>query len=788
MTTPLGSPAVMFAFDSFANGGIDLEDLASELYEIASEHTSAIGDALALLDHHHRLGALSADDVQRLTAELERAAREAPATGPSELSAYVSQRLGVDAQSKPAGASNPTIGHTVSMPSELRESVEPTRWDAIEPNVTFDETRAFEPDFTDVSSKHVIPRSEPSIPPAIEALRPRSDVSLPFEPVATYSAHPVQPAPRVEPSQPRQPVEAAPHRPVGPGTVLRNRYVLDRELGSGGMGTVYRALDRNRLGLPEEIRCIAVKVLHAELAARPDALQTLRQEFYQAQSLSHPGIVNVFDFDQDAHVHFMTMELLDGELLSDLLGRIQPNRLRRDVAMRLLRDLGLAVAYAHEHGVLHRDLKPGNVMVSRQGDVRVLDFGLGRFHLREPWISESGSSFDAATPTYSSCERLAGKYPDSRDDVFSFACIAYEILAGRHPFGRKSARDAREAGLKPRRIGALTVRQWRTLKQGLAWDRDDRPGTIYEMLVGLGLTERLPATTGTASSAGPQEQLPWQRTAATGLTAIVAAIAMAFAAWALYQQRDGIAAVFGSLGAERSSAATSETTPAQAAMAPDTTALQPEAVPPDPSPVSNDGGSAVAGGVVGVVTSGVAAAGDKAAAPMTAADSAAEAPPPTVALADDASAAGTASSAAAATRSPSPTSSSPTDATAGAAPTTSTSAIPGTLSLTNGNVSVSESAATARLTVRRSGGSAGTVSFTWHTVDDSAVGGADYAPMTSARETLRPGQTSVNLLIPLVGDSVHEQTKLFDVVIDDFTGGAKRGAITRATVAIVDDD
>jgi hypothetical protein len=110
------------------------------------------------------------------------------------------------------------------------------------------------------------------------------------------------------------------------------------------------------------------------------------------------------------------------------------------------------------------------------------------------------------------------------------------------------------------------------------------------------------------------------------------------------------------------------------------------------------------------------------------------------------------------------------------------------LSFTNGNVSVRESAATARLTVRRSGGSTGAVSFNWHTVDDSAVGGADYAPMTSVQETLRPGQTSVNLLIPLVGDSVHEHTKLFDVVIDDITGGARRGAITRTTVAIVDDD
>jgi hypothetical protein len=769
MTTPLGSPAVMFAFDSFANGAIDLEDLASELYEIASEHTSAIGDALALLDHHHRLGTLSLDDVERLTSELERAAREAPATGPSELSAYVSQRLGVEAESKQASAESPRVGHTVSMPSELREPGDATQWDAVEPNVTFDETRAFEPDFRDVSSEDIILRSEPSVPPAAEVFRPRSDPSVPsFEPVPAESAAPARTAARVETLHPRQPVVSAPSRPVGPGTVLRNRYVLERELGSGGMGTVYRALDRNRLGLPEEIRCIAVKVLHAELAARPDALQTLRQEFYQAQSLSHPGIVNVFDFDQDAHIHFMTMELLDGELLSDLLGRIQPNRLRRDVAMRLLRDLGLAVAYAHEHGVLHRDLKPGNVMVSRRGDVRVLDFGLGRFHLREPWISESGSSFDAATPTYSSCERLAGKYPDSRDDVFSFACIAYEVLAGRHPFGRKSARDAREASLKPRRIGGLTGRQWRTLKQGLAWDREDRPGTIFETLVGLGLTSDVPA-----SATVPEEQRPWQRTAATAITALVALIAVGFAAWTLHQQRDRIEAALGSAAAAQPAAAKeSPSTPNPAAPS-DTGASPPAAAPSaaPPSRIEGDDVGAGPGAVLGVVTSGVAASEDRAATPNT--DSAAAAPPPKVALADDAGT-GAASSVAA--------------APSVHAATEPVSTSPGQLSFTVGSLPVSESAATARLTVRRTGGSAGTVSFTWHTVDDSAVGGADYASMTSARETLGPGQTSVNVLIPLVGDSVHEPTRLFDVVMDDFTGGAKRGAITRATVAIVDDD
>ena len=595
------------------------------------------------------------------------------------------------------------------------------------------------------------------------------------------SLEPLRPEPSVPPLRQsetpehvEQPAVAAP-RPIGPGTVLRSRYVLEREIGSGGMGTVYRALDRNRLGLPEEIRCIAVKVLHPELAARPDALQTLRQEFYQAQSLSHPGIVNVFDFDQDAHVHFMTMELLDGELLGDLLVRIQPNRLRRDVALRLLRDLGVAVAYAHEHGVLHRDLKPGNVMVSRQGEIRVLDFGLGRFQLNEPWISESGMSFDAITPTYASTERLSGKYPDSRDDLFSFACVAYEILAGRHPFARKSATDAREVGLKPRRIKGLTGRQWRTLKQGLAWSRDDRPGTMHEMLDGLGLREQIDA-------GATRPDTAWRRNAATAITALVAIAALGFAGWTLYQQRDQLASL---LPESTTVPATPSSPSAPSTLQGATTGV---AVPADATSgtATAEGAPAVADTTAtGTTATGTAAAGT----------SPTDTPPAATAGAGTAAAAvtgaGTAPAAGAGVA-PAPGSSAAESSASATQPVSATAApassAPGKLGFTVSNLPVSESAATARLTVRRTGGSAGTVSFAWRTVDDSAVGGTDFAPASGVRETMGPGQTTATVLIPLVGDSVREPTRLFDVVIDDFTGGAARGAITRATVVIVDDD
>ncbi len=243
---------------------------------------------------------------------------------------------------------------------------------------------------------------------------------------------------------------------MGPGTVLRQRYVLEQELGRGGMGTVYRALDRNKEDLPPQNRYVAVKVLREEFARRPDALQALRREAHQAQSLSHPGIVNVFDFDRDGDVYFITMELLEGELLSDLIQRIRPGKLPRQAAIDILRDLGDAVAYAHSRGVLHMDLKPGNVMVTTQGEVRVLDFGLAHPHVTEPWISDHPPPFHAATPTYASCEQLDGAAADVRDDVFSFACVAYELLSGEHPFGRSSAREARDQGHRPRRIRGLS--------------------------------------------------------------------------------------------------------------------------------------------------------------------------------------------------------------------------------------------------------------------------------------------------------------------------------------------
>ncbi len=319
-----------------------------------------------------------------------------------------------------------------------------------------------------------------------------------------------------------------PGAPVGPTTVLRGRYVLQDEIGRGGVGTVYRALDRNRAGLQHEQQYVALKVLRDEHAHRPEALNALRREFHQAQSLSHPGIVNVFDFDHDNGTYFVTMELLDGEPLGALMRRVRSHKLPREVAIRILRELGDAIAYAHERDVLHMDLKPGNVMVAPQGHVRVLDFGLAQTFMAEPWISDSQPLPPAATPAYASCERLLGDLPDVRDDIYSFACLAYEVLSGEHPFDRRSALVARSEGCKPRRIRGLSRRQWRALKRGLAWAREDRPDSMQELLDDLA-SPSTASRRSTRQGVRPRRRIiAWRPLAALALLALGVAAALSW--------------------------------------------------------------------------------------------------------------------------------------------------------------------------------------------------------------------------------------------------------------------
>jgi serine/threonine protein kinase len=283
-------------------------------------------------------------------------------------------------------------------------------------------------------------------------------------------------------------------REVNIGDLLRNRYRVCGIVGHGGMGTVFEATDEFRVDLASTHRRLAIKVLHTEISRREELLTELQREFQHLQLLSHPNIVRVHEFDRDGDVAFFTMELLSGALLSHVLQTRNAVPLPRPYAWAVIRDVGAALAHAHSRGVIHGDINPQNIFITHDGQLRVLDFSASHSLLADRRTGESALSARSpvATPGYASCQLLEGWPPDARDDLFAFACVAYLLLSGQHPFPRRTALEARAQQLLPRRPPGLSGRQWRVLGEGLCWSRAERPPDIQEWLDRLGLRGAAP--------------------------------------------------------------------------------------------------------------------------------------------------------------------------------------------------------------------------------------------------------------------------------------------------------
>ena len=300
-----------------------------------------------------------------------------------------------------------------------------------------------------------------------------------------------------------------------PGAVLTHRYVIEGRLGRGGMGTVYQAVDRIRRANPEIDCHVAIKVLHEATRWRPEALARLSREFYCAQALSHRSVVKVFELDRDDDFAFFTMELLDGELLSEVIKRSLPAAVDRPLAWSVIREIGDGIAHAHSRNVIHADLKPQNIMVTKSGETRILDFGASSDSIRSPAGDSANDACDSAavTPAYAAWELLDGQQADPRDDLFALACVSYELLAGRHPFGHRRSPEARQLGLRPARPPGLTRRQWQALSLGLQWDRENRSMSVRDWLAAL-------------DPAGPAAKQPYATAAA-----LAAAFAIIASGW-----------------------------------------------------------------------------------------------------------------------------------------------------------------------------------------------------------------------------------------------------------------
>jgi serine/threonine-protein kinase len=208
-------------------------------------------------------------------------------------------------------------------------------------------------------------------------------------------------------------------------TLLGGRYEVGAPLGQGGMAEVFRGRD-TRLG-----RDVAVKILRPELAGDPTFLARFRREAQASASLNHPNIVSVYDTGDDEGVPYIVMEYVEGRTLRDVLrtqGRMMPQR-----ALEIVADVCAALEHAHEQGIVHRDIKPGNVMLTQQGTVKVMDFGIARA------ISGSASTMTQTaavigTAQYLSPEQARGEHVDARSDVYSTGCLLYELLTHQPPF------------------------------------------------------------------------------------------------------------------------------------------------------------------------------------------------------------------------------------------------------------------------------------------------------------------------------------------------------------------
>jgi eukaryotic-like serine/threonine-protein kinase len=258
--------------------------------------------------------------------------------------------------------------------------------------------------------------------------------------------------------------------------VWSGRYELIRRIARGGMAEVHWARD---LLLD---RPVALKVLYPELSRDQTFVERFRREAQAAANLSHPNIVSVYDWGEETGTYFIVMEFVDGESLASLLhrgGALQP-----DEAAEIGAEIAAALSVAHRNEMVHRDVKPGNVLIDRNGQVKVTDFGIARAVNTTENLTQPGSVM--GTATYFSPEQAQGQRIDPRSDVYSLGVVLYELVTGAPPFSADSPvavayKHVREEPVPPSRHADVPEGFERIVLRAMAKDPDDRYSSALEM-------------------------------------------------------------------------------------------------------------------------------------------------------------------------------------------------------------------------------------------------------------------------------------------------------------------
>ena len=318
------------------------------------------------------------------------------------------------------------------------------------------------------------------------------------------------------------PTYPSPREALTPGAEFAGRYLVIEEIGGGGMGRVYKVLDK------EINEKVALKLIRPEFAAEPETIERFQNEIKIARKITHKNVGRVFHFSKHNETYYITMEFIPGQNLKTMIR--MSKELSLEAALSIARQVCLGLAEAHRLGIIHRDLKPQNIMIDEQGTARIMDFGIASS------VETSGATLPGAmlgTPDYISPEQVEGTPADERSDIYSVGVVLYEMLTGRPPFSGETSwavlhKHATEIPADPRQINPEVPESMsRVVLKCLEKKKDRRYRTVEELEADLKRVEDEHVLVETRLRSGvtpavrkPLFHRPARKTAARGLAAV----------------------------------------------------------------------------------------------------------------------------------------------------------------------------------------------------------------------------------------------------------------------------